>query len=106
MCIAIPGTLPHKYKIVIAGNHDLTFDPTWLSGQMNLDRFGLDADKIQKYMKERGLTHMKELLTNCTYLEDSSTTVYGITIYGSPWYVLVIMRQINNDNVDLFEHFK
>jgi len=25
------------------------------------------------------------MLTNCIYLEDSSTTVHGYKIYGSPW---------------------
>ena len=28
---------------------------------------------------------MKALLTNCIYLEDSSVTVYGVKIYGSPY---------------------
>jgi len=28
---------------------------------------------------------MKALLTNCTYLEDSSVTICGIKIYGSPY---------------------
>lgn len=27
----ILGTLPHKYKIVIAGNHELSFDPNFAS---------------------------------------------------------------------------
>jgi hypothetical protein len=29
--------------------------------------------------------YAKSLLTNCTYLEDSSTTCLGYKIYGSPW---------------------
>jgi len=60
------GTLPHKHKIVIAGNHELTFDP-------NFVREKGESDK------------MKALLTNCIYLEDSSITVYGVKIYGSPY---------------------
>lgn len=28
----IPGALPHKYKIVIAGNHELSFDPKFTGG--------------------------------------------------------------------------
>jgi len=28
---------------------------------------------------------VKALLTNCTYLEDSSVTIEGYKIHGSPW---------------------
>ena len=28
---------------------------------------------------------MKSHLTNCTYLEDSGTSVFGLHIYGTPW---------------------
>ncbi len=53
------GTLPHKHKIVIAGNHEGTFE--W-------------------HPKES-----RRLLTNCIYLEDSEVSINGIRIYGSPW---------------------
>jgi len=53
------GTLPHEFKVVIAGNHD------WL--------FEREPKKAQ------------ELLTNCIYLEDSFTTISGFKIYGTPW---------------------
>ena len=29
---------------------------------------------------------MKDLLTNCVYLEDSGIELYGYKFYGSPWY--------------------
>ena len=61
------GSLPHKHKIVIAGNHELSFDPNFPKGKNG------NAEK------------MKALLTNCMYLEDSSVTVYGVKIYGSPY---------------------
>merc|ERR1711963_579325 len=51
-------TLPHKHKIVIGGNHDeILLSPT-----------------INK----------NEILSNCTYLEFSSISVYGWKIYGYP----------------------
>lgn len=28
---------------------------------------------------------IKSLLTNCTYLEDSSVNVHGYKVYGTPW---------------------
>ena len=55
------------------------------SGKLEVTQFGLNADEVKEFMKEMGITHMKELLTNCTYLEDSVTSVYGIRVYGSPW---------------------
>lgn len=52
------GTLPHTHKIVIAGNHDWLF-----------------------YNKKNA----RDLLTNCTYLQDESTTIDNVKFYGSPW---------------------
>ena len=53
------GGLPHRYKIVIAGNHDLLFD--------------------------RRPETARPLLTNCTYLEGDEITIDGIRFYGAPW---------------------
>jgi Icc-related predicted phosphoesterase len=53
------GTLPHKHKLVIAGNHDFAF--------------------------ERQPQSARDLLTNCTYLEDSGVEIAGIFFYGTPW---------------------
>ena len=53
------GGLPHRHKIVIAGNHDLCF--------------------------EREPELSASLLTNGMYLEDEAITVNGIVFYGSPW---------------------
>lgn len=78
------GQLPHRHKIVIAGNHELTFDPAFLKGD-DLNRFGLHADVIHDYMAFKNISQMSDVLTNCTYLKDSETTIHGIRIYGSPW---------------------
>lgn len=51
--------LPVKYKIVIAGNHDFLFEENQPTAQ--------------------------DTLTNAIYLQDSSVTIKGINIYGSPW---------------------
>jgi Icc-related predicted phosphoesterase len=52
------GTLPHRHRIVIAGNHDFAFE----------DVAGARA-----------------WITNATYLQDEEVTVEGLRIYGSPW---------------------
>jgi Icc-related predicted phosphoesterase len=56
---AFLGTLPHRHKVVIAGNHDFCFesDPAAAAGA----------------------------LTNCIYLQDAAVTIEGLQIYGSPW---------------------
>ncbi len=51
--------LPHKYKIVIAGNHEVELE--------------LHPEKAKKQ------------LTSCIYLQDDKVTLEGIRIYGSPW---------------------
>jgi len=75
------GTLPHQYKVVIAGNHELSFDPT-------------THEEAEEYMKQvgenstKGVEDIKKVLTNCVYLEDESADILGIKIYGSPWQPL------------------
>jgi len=54
------GTLPHKHKIVIGGNHEIAFND-------------FSTNEIQR------------MLSNCTYLQDSATIVEGLKIYGTPW---------------------
>jgi len=54
------GKLPHKYKLVIAGNHD-------------------------KVCAKAGQSVVQRVLTNATYLQDSQTEIEGLKIYGSPY---------------------
>ncbi|CAF1027127.1 unnamed protein product [Didymodactylos carnosus] len=54
------GTLPHKYKIFISGNHETCID-------------------------EKHSEQTQQILSNLIYLQDSSTNIEGIQIYGSPW---------------------
>ncbi len=53
------GSLPHKYKIVVAGNHDWCFE--------NSER------------ASRGL------LSNAIYLRDESVIINDVHFYGAPW---------------------
>lgn len=52
------GKLPHKYKVIIAGNHDLLFEES-----PNL---------------------AKSIITNAIYLEDSGIKIEGLNIWGTP----------------------
>ncbi|HEV3386654.1 MAG TPA: metallophosphatase domain-containing protein [Gemmata sp.] len=53
------GTLPHKHKVMICGNHDFCFQ----------DR----------------AAEARARITNAIYLEDSGCEIEGLTFYGSPW---------------------
>ncbi len=52
------GRLPHKHKVAIAGNHELTFD--------------------LRHRSANGYEHPKRHLTNCHYLEDDSVEVNSL----------------------------
>jgi len=80
------GQLPHQYKIVIAGNHELSFDPKFnhpksVDGQ-EVSYFGYGCDTFSVGAKQKD---NKKYLTNCIYLEDSMTECFGLKIYGTPW---------------------
>uniref|UniRef100_A0A1I7RRW3 Metallophos domain-containing protein n=2 Tax=Bursaphelenchus xylophilus TaxID=6326 RepID=A0A1I7RRW3_BURXY len=69
------GMLPHKHKIVIAGNHELGFED---GEEMTVQQLaGLNM---------LGINKAYELLTNCTYLCDRQIELYGLKIYGTPWH--------------------
>ncbi|XP_039618122.1 EF-hand calcium-binding domain-containing protein 6-like [Polypterus senegalus] len=78
----ILGTLPYEYKIVIAGNHELTFDQEFMADLIKQDFYYFpSASKL----KSENYENVQSLLTNCIYLQDSEVTVRGFRIYGSPW---------------------
>jgi len=52
-------SLPHRHKVIIAGNHDWAF---------------------VNHAKEA-----RELFKDATYLQDSETTIEGLRFYGAPW---------------------
>lgn len=53
------ATLPHRHKVVIAGNHDWCF--------------------------ERAPIEARAALVHATYLQDSGVELDGIRFWGSPW---------------------
>lgn len=55
------GGLPHKHKLLVAGNHDWCF-----------------ANLVEREEARR-------ILKNATYLEDSGVEIDGVKYWGSPW---------------------
>ncbi|EGW03324.1 Metallophosphoesterase domain-containing protein 1 [Cricetulus griseus] len=76
------GSLPYEYKIVIAGNHELTFDQEFMADLIKQDFYYFPS--VSK-LKPENYENVQALLTNCIYLQDSEVTVRGFRIYGSPW---------------------
>ncbi|XP_055841434.1 UPF0046 protein C25E10.12 [Episyrphus balteatus] len=93
------GNLPHKHKIVIAGNHELSFDSTFThpfqnksvsqrtkhSGPSILDDMPTLGNAKENIEDAVQTLNIRKYLTNCQYIEDELTTIYGLNIYGSPW---------------------
>lgn len=89
------GELPHKHKLVIAGNHELTFDQSFthpLSGTScghrskqglfdEIPLLGHNKETLEDAVKTK---NVRDYLTNCTYLEDSGVELYGLKFYGTP----------------------
>ena len=72
----------HPHKIVIAGNHDLSFDEKTFCqsgyGFIPPSAEDLDAEEIKEKVQET-----KDLLENCVYLQDEEVNIFGFRIYGS-----------------------
>ncbi|KAH7492255.1 Metallophosphoesterase domain-containing protein 1 [Phytophthora ramorum] len=69
------GALPHKHKVVIAGNHDVCMDAV---------EYDQHWDKAFRHTEYNDPSASRALLTNCTYLENRSVVIDGVKIYGSP----------------------
>jgi len=72
---------PHPYKVVIAGNHDLTLEQATFARTSSrlwygraADALGVDCGALKRAIE-----------SSCTYLEDSSVAIEGVNFYGSPW---------------------
>ena len=103
-------TIPHK--VVIAGNHDLTFDQQdYPKIYKNFHhRKPYDVEATRKLLIDRGV---------CTYLEESGVQIEGLNFYGSPqqpWFydwafnrergedILQYWRRIPSDTDVLITH--
>lgn len=104
-------TLDFKYKIVIAGNHELSFDQN--KGLVRiLKTLDLSSDEEK--------TSARLSLQHCIYLQDSGIELFGfLKIWGSPWQpthrgwafnadrgetILKIWNQIPDDTDILITH--
>eukprot|EP01129_Flabellula_baltica_P012416 TRINITY_DN5609_c1_g1_i1.p1 TRINITY_DN5609_c1_g1~~TRINITY_DN5609_c1_g1_i1.p1 ORF type:complete len:246 (+),score=54.91 TRINITY_DN5609_c1_g1_i1:18-755(+) len=54
------GTLMHEHKLVISGNHEIGFN-------------------------DKEIEEIQDILSNATYVQDNTVSLYGLNFYGSPW---------------------
>eukprot|EP01089_Gocevia_fonbrunei_P021474 TRINITY_DN8361_c0_g1_i3.p1 TRINITY_DN8361_c0_g1~~TRINITY_DN8361_c0_g1_i3.p1 ORF type:complete len:257 (+),score=19.35 TRINITY_DN8361_c0_g1_i3:280-1050(+) len=72
--------LPHKHKIVIAGNHDTVMYTGWYQQHYWRYPHGSTGPNLLN------ATELKQkLIDNFIYLEDSEVTINNIRFYGTPW---------------------
>jgi predicted phosphohydrolase len=67
-------SLPHKYKVVVAGNHD------WLLSDKPPSSF-----RNWPLVRTKSKAKMLAQYPTLTYLQDASVTIEGHVVYGSPW---------------------
>lgn len=79
---SLAGSLPYEYKVVIAGNHELTFDKDFMAELIKQDYYRFPS--VSK-LRPEDFDDVQALLTNCVYLQDSEVTIKGFRIYGAPW---------------------
>ena len=69
------GRQPHKHKIIIAGNHDLTLDRSSYTNSF-AKRFG--------HRDPYDVEECRRTITNAIMLENESCVAEGLKFYGSP----------------------
>ena len=68
------SAFPHPFKILVAGNHDISFDPKAVRmGRFQEEIEHPDLDGVKSFIPE-----------NCIYLENERCEVMGLRFYGSP----------------------
>lgn len=75
-------SLPHRHKIVVAGNHELTFDSSLFTEKL--------AELKERFpsLKKADWSSIKSLISDekeLTYLENSGVEVAGLFFWGSPY---------------------
>ncbi|VDN43378.1 unnamed protein product [Gongylonema pulchrum] len=84
--------LKHVFKIVIAGNHECTFDDRFMKAtgkDLSEKEFAIKQTLSDSFSVHE-VKNAKQNLKNCIYLEDSSVELFGLQIYGTPWLVITL----------------
>jgi len=72
--------LPYRRKVVIAGNHDLTFDRAYHGDRCSGN--AADAEAVRRAFE---VACRADGEGGVVYLEDETHVIEGVRIYGTPW---------------------
>ncbi|XWW99982.1 hypothetical protein V2A60_007998 [Cordyceps javanica] len=72
------NTLPHRYKVVIAGNHDLLLDPAFVA--RSPDRVAEAQGTARSDLDWGAVTYLNNTTASLTFCNGRT-----LTVYGSPW---------------------
>lgn len=75
------SSLPHTYKIFVAGNHDIGLDPEFIDNQCNY----IPEEELLQRSKETSIKAEALIPDNVIYLKDSLVEIEDLKIYGAPW---------------------
>mmetsp|Transcript_52909 Transcript_52909/g.141392 ORF Transcript_52909/g.141392 Transcript_52909/m.141392 type:complete len:484 (-) Transcript_52909:409-1860(-) len=83
------GAQPHKHKVFVAGNHDLSLHRAWYSHAIETGVWPSgpppSKDLVTDLLACRERFQEACASAGVTYLEDEEFEVEGLTVYGSPW---------------------
>ena len=96
------GSLPHKHKLVVPGNHDSVMDPEVRkkikSGEVEV----FDKEEVRMW---RNLEENDKFLTNAHVLINSSLDIEGLKLFGSPYTdesdIARHLCQVNSQDCDV-----
>ncbi len=85
MCVVfcgVAGSLPYEFKVVIAGNHELTFDKDFMTELVKQDYYRFPS--VSK-LKPEDFDDVQSLLTNCVYLQTLTSPSRAFEYMVPPW---------------------
>ena len=83
------GRQPHRHKLVVAGNHDLTFDPDFYNSPQGHARWHKKCGK-QDVPAEGAAA----LLTNARVLQSEAIEIEGVRFYGESRHPIIPRMQM------------
>jgi Icc-related predicted phosphoesterase len=96
------SSIPHKYKVMIAGNHDLSFDKVKYHNLRKHPKLKMVYPESIEDFKNSFIKGVDGLI----YLENSSINLFGYNIYGSPYTPIYQNWAFMKPDRDLLEIWK
>ena len=73
---------PHQHKVIIAGNHDVLFDPEFLNA--NKERYPAEPGKTAADLDMKGVIYLEDSTVALDVTSNEGRTSRTVKIYGCP----------------------